>query len=226
MSVLLVHGAGSCPATARRLLAPLVTDRYVAPDVRGGTEETVAVVDALVREHRPSLLAGISLGAHALAVWAARTGATVPLALVMPAWTGAPDDVAAATSVAADDLAAHGRDGVLARLHDDPAARGDWVVAELARAWPTYTDAELVRALRSAAGSAGPGRDELRRVQAPTAVVALADDPLHPTAVAEEWARLIPGATITTVPRSAPGADPASLGRAAVEGLSRLSGSR
>ena len=64
-------------------------------------------VDASVR-----LIAGISLGAHAAVRWAASNRRKARrldgLWLVLPAWTGEADAVAALSSTAADEVAAEG----------------------------------------------------------------------------------------------------------------------
>lgn len=226
MTAVLLHGAGSCPATAVRLLAPLAGRGAVAPEVRAGVDAAVAALVRLVDEHRPDVVAGVSLGAHAAAVWAATTGSRIPLALVLPAWTGAPAAVADATAAAADELERRGSRAVLDSLRSDPAARGDWVVDELESGWATYADDDLVASLRAAAASAGPTREQLASLRGPVAVVALADDPLHPEQVAAEWADLAPRSALVTVARRAPDHDRAALGRAAADALGRLSGSR
>ena len=73
---LLVHGAGSCPETALRLLAPAVPEGVepVGVDGRGTVEEIVARLDAAARASAVALVGGVSLGAHAAALWSARGG--------------------------------------------------------------------------------------------------------------------------------------------------------
>jgi len=211
---LLVHGAGSCPATARLLLDAAVPYgvETVAVDARGGIEELVQVIDVAAEGRDVHLLAGISLGAHAAALWAARGGRAAALLLVMPAWIGRPDPIAALTAASAEDIERRGRDAVLAEIA--AAAPDDWVVEELQRGWSTYGDEQLVAILRAAAASAGPTLTELAGIDVPTAVVALADDPLHPEAVARRWATAIRGARLATVARQAPLTDRGALGRA------------
>ena len=226
--MVLAHGAGSSPDVVRRLLAPFLPAgaRVVAPVLRGGIEDSMTVLDAAGRDHEVVLAAGISLGAHALARLAAARGSSWPLALVMPAWTGAPADVAGATRAAADDLERRGRAAVLTSIAQDPATRDDWVRAELDAAWAEYDDDALVAALRAAAASAGPSERELASLRAPVAVVGLADDPLHPELVARAWAATIPRAGLLVVPRHEPGSDSGALGRAAAQALAGLNGSR
>jgi len=226
--VLLAHGAGSSPDVVRRLLAPcLPTDaEVVAPELRGGVESAVRALAAAADGREVLLAGGVSLGAHALALLAARTGVDRPLVLAMPAWTGAPGDVAAATAAAAADLAVRGRAAVLSSLAADPLTRDDWVRVELEAGWATYDEEDLVTALRAASVSPGPSLDELASVRAPVAVVALDDDPLHPASVAQQWAAAVPRSQLATVSRDAPAADRGALGRAAAIALERLSGSR
>ncbi|MFN8167293.1 MAG: hypothetical protein U0S36_00770 [Candidatus Nanopelagicales bacterium] len=229
----LLHGAGSCPPTALALLGPAVASgsRAVAMPTSGDVERAVADLDALVAglraagEH-PLRVGGISLGAHAAALWAARTGAAVELVLAMPAWTGAPDHVAALTAAAADDVEDHGVAAVLARLDADPATAGDWVLEELRRGWTSYAEDDLVRTLRAAGRSPGPATDDLAALRGPVAVVALADDPLHPETVARRWAEAVPDSGLAVVGRHEPAGDRGALGRAGAGALERLSGSR
>lgn len=230
---LLLHGAGSCPGTAYDLLAPAVADgsSAVALDARGGVETALRVLAEAVDTHerkgdRVARVAGISLGAHAAAVWSARTQHPAELALVMPAWTGECDDVAAATLVAASEIYRFGSRAVLDRLRADPSTGDDWVLEELERGWSTYDDPTLIAVLRAAGTSRAPGIDQLSALRVPTAVVALADDPLHPAAVAREWAYAVPNSALRVIPRTAPARDRGALGRAAAEALEVLSGSR
>jgi hypothetical protein len=52
---------------------------------------------------------------------------------------------------------------------------------------------------------------DLTRINAESTVVALADDPTHPAAVAAAWAHAIPGARLREVPRDLAGQGPQSL---------------
>ncbi|MEZ5117019.1 MAG: hypothetical protein R2737_12210 [Candidatus Nanopelagicales bacterium] len=234
-TAVLAHGAGSTAEFVRRafprtaLVAASVT-RVVALDDRTGdvARVTAAVVAAAVRERaagREVVLGGVSLGAHAAVLAADRLASSgappAGLLLALPAWSGAPDEVAAATAAAADDVAEHGVAGVLRRLRRDPVLAGDWVVAELARAWPGYGDRRLVACLRAAALSAGPADAVLRALPVPAGLVALADDPLHPERVARRWSTVLRTAAVEVVARDAPAADRAVLGRAAAQALQR-----
>jgi hypothetical protein len=230
---LLLHGAGSCPETAYDLLSPVVApgSRAETVDARGSVDAVATrLADTVLgREqegHEVVRVAGISLGAHAAALWAARSATDVELVLVMPAWTGEPGPVAAATLSAADEVERLGSRTVLARLRTDPSTAHDWVLDELERGWSGYDDSTLVTTLRAAGTSPGPTLDELRSIIAPAAVVGLADDPLHPEQVARDWASVLPLGRLTVVARTAPATDRGALGRAAAQVLTRLSGSR
>jgi pimeloyl-ACP methyl ester carboxylesterase len=230
---LLLHGAGSCAATADALLAPSLApgSRPVHVDSTGDVETLVARIAETVVEVRMTggevvRVAGVSLGAHAAAMWAARTREPVDLVLVMPAWTGPPEEVAAATMTAAAEVEQVGAQAVLDRLRSDASVAEDWVLDELARGWSTYADDGLAAALRAAGSSAAPTLDDLGRVTGRAAVVALADDPLHPEQVARDWARALPNAALRVVARRVPDDDRGALGRAAADALEELSGSR
>lgn len=229
----LAHGAGSDADFLRRAFpaAALGVDEVVALEDRTGDPVTVAgaLEDAVrgVEETHPDaevVVGGVSLGAHAAARWCAGRDGRLPAALVLalPAWTGVPGPVGAATCAAARHVAERGIAAALADLAADPALAGDWVLAELARAWPGYGDDVLPVALERAGHSEGPGLERLRLLRVPAAVVALADDPLHPTSVAEEWVGVLPHAALARVPRRAPADDRAVLGRAAGDLLRRL----
>ncbi|MFJ2620617.1 alpha/beta fold hydrolase [Glutamicibacter sp. NPDC087344] len=61
---------------------------------------------------------------------------------------------------------------------------------------PHVPDHLLPAIYRGAALSDLPSRDELRRVTAPTRILAWVDDPGHPLSTAQELARLLPAATL------------------------------
>jgi pimeloyl-ACP methyl ester carboxylesterase len=182
-----------------------------AIDARGTVDDVVARLDQAARGHDVVLVGGVSLGAHAAALWSSATGAGSEVLLVMPAWSGGPDDVAALTAATADDVETFGIDRVLATI--TALAGDDWVLDELSRGWRTYDDVLLAATLRAAARSPGPTRKALAAITAPTAVVALDDDPLHPADVARSWAALVPGARLAVVGRHAPRHDRGVLGR-------------
>jgi pimeloyl-ACP methyl ester carboxylesterase len=227
---LLVHGAGSSPDCARRLLDGLARPpvEVRAVDARGHVEQVVRRIGVAYDDAGGdvAVVAGISLGAHAVAMWASGRPVCPDLVLAMPAWTGSPDGVAAMTAATARDIEVHGRTAVLERLRADPLTSHDWVLDELACAWSDYDDESLATALTQAARSPGPDVAALRRIAARTAVVALADDPLHPETVAAQWADAVPGSALEVVRRDAPREHRSALGLAGRRGLERVSGSR
>jgi hypothetical protein len=209
---LVLHGSGSTAEFALRALGPGLREAGYSPvglDLRTG--DVAAVEAALDRAADASvrLVAGISLGAHAAVRWAARRAARPldGLWLVLPAWTGEPDPVAALSAAAADEVAAEGLPAALARVGPQ-----GWVGAELARAWPGYGEAGLVGVLRQTAGSPGPEHADLAALAVPCAVVGIAEDPFHPAAVAEQWVAAIPRAALRLLAPAAPAADVAALG--------------
>ena len=121
------------------------------------------------------------------------------LVLALPAWTGAPGAVAAATAASADLVGRLGTAGALAAA----GTAVGWVAAELAAAWPAYGDG-LAASLRAAAAGPGPTLAELAALPVPAGLVTFADDPLHPAAVAHEWAAAIPRAAVRELPLVAP----------------------
>lgn len=193
-----------------RPLAEAGYDLQVVPPASDPDGSLAALAETAAR-HRPALVGGVSLGAHLAARWAAASPAAgVRLLLALPAWTGEPGPVAAASAHAAHRVEALGTPAALAEAarHAEP-----WVAAELAAAWPAY-GATLAATLRATAASRGPTVAELRRIPLPTTVVAFRDDPLHPLAVAQQWAALIPTATLTTLALADPATDRTILGRA------------
>jgi pimeloyl-ACP methyl ester carboxylesterase len=219
-------GAGSSAEFVTRAFAgPLRAAGYalVAPPPTPGcglVPAAYAALDAVARAYGPRLrlVGGVSLGAHVAARWAAaartRPGGLEGVVLALPAWTGAPGPVAAATAAAADSVERLGTAGALA------AAGGavDWVAAELAAAWPGYGD-RLAASLRAAAAAPGPTPAELAALPVPAGLVAFADDPLHPAAVAREWAAAAPRAALRELPIAALAADRTPLGTEALTAL-------
>jgi hypothetical protein len=175
-------------------------------------------VAAVVAATGARVVGGISLGAHAAARFAAGLRSDGPpdldgLLVAAPGWLGAPDLVAAANALQADELAASGLDATLARVH---AGAPPWL-AELLQSWWTSHDlASFVTVLRTLAVSDGPGAERLSRIITPCGVAGLHGDPLHPAPVAQAWAAAIPGAVLHELTLDAVGADPAALGHAAV----------
>jgi pimeloyl-ACP methyl ester carboxylesterase len=221
-AVMLPGSGSSVDFITRAFGTPLQHNGYalhVVPPATGrdAVRASLDALDAAVARYSPALVGGVSLGAHLAARWAAghATQGLRGLLLALPAWTGRPGPAAAASAHAAARVEALGTPGALA----EAAAHAEsWVAAELAAAWPAYGDA-LAETLRATAASWGPTPDELRRIGVPAAIAAFADDPLHPLAVAEQWAALLPQATLTTLPLAAPAADRTLLGAATLAAL-------
>ncbi|HEU4674560.1 MAG TPA: hypothetical protein VFS29_01115 [Motilibacteraceae bacterium] len=223
-TALLLHGSGSTGEFAERALgAALRAEGWQVRALEDRTGDVAAVERAIGRAAAhgdgPLLLAGISLGAHAAVRWAADglQARLVGLLLALPAWTGAPADVAALSALAADDVERDGLDQVLARLRHQ-----GWVGAELARAWPRYGQQRLVRALRATAVAPGPTPAQLAAVPVPVGLVAVAGDPFHPVQVAEQWQRLLPRAALEVLPADAPAADRSVIGRQGLRALRQV----
>ena len=160
---LLAHGAGSCPETALRLLGPAVPH-----GVRGRRDRRPRQRRRRRRPGsttRPAGTTSCSSAASRSARTRPRCGrrpraAASELLLVMPAWSGAPDDVAALTR----------RDRGRRRdvrhrprcwPRSQPSPGDDWVLDELRRGWRTYDDVLLAATLRAAASSPGPTPEAL-----------------------------------------------------------------
>jgi pimeloyl-ACP methyl ester carboxylesterase len=189
------------------------------PDAPDPADAWGLALDDLATREPVTLVGGVSLGAHAAARWASRRpGATGGLLLVMPAWTGPPDAVAAVSGATADEIDRLGVEALLARLRTMPTET-EWVVDELHTAWRRRGRAALAAELHGVAASRGPDVGELRRIAVPCGVVALAGDPLHPAAVAATWAAELPVAGLVTVDHPAVDADRAALGSAALRAL-------
>lgn len=189
----------------------------VSGDPPGDVAARYAELADAVARFRPVLIGGVSVGAHVAARWAA-TSAYRPdgLLLAMPAWTGAPGPVAAASAVAAAEVERDGVAAALARIQAGAAPASAWVAGELAAAWPSYRGPALAAALRASAASRGPSPAELAAVAVPCGLVLLRDDLLHPASVGRAWAAALPRAAVVETGLAAVGADRATLGRGAV----------
>lgn len=162
----------------------------------------------------PVLAAGISLGAAVALEWAAEHPDRVTgVIAALPAWTGADTaDCPAAQSAAytAGQLRAHGLDAVIEQMRGGSPA---WLAAALTQSWRSQWP-ELPRALQEAAEYKWPEAERLATLEVPVVVITAVDDPVHPLAVAEEWARLIPRSALARITLDELGADPAILGHA------------
>ncbi|MDQ1633448.1 MAG: hypothetical protein QOJ32_257 [Frankiaceae bacterium] len=241
-TAVVAHGAGSSRDFTRRAFAPALLEagwRLVSYDLRSHGASTpvhdgdrlrmqdhVADLLLVARSVDATLLGGVSMGAHAAVFAAAAEPATVTdgLLLALPAWTGRPDVVAAANAVQAGELRRLGTAACLERIcRDHPG----WVADELATAWPTHDEDAFAAMLSALAASDGPTPELLAALDVPAGIVALADDPMHPAAVAELWAASLPYAVAAVLPFDAPVADRRVIGDAAVRAWREaLSGSR
>lgn len=212
-TALLVPGSASTGDFVARAFAPLLAEVDTLTTVQDTSGEAAAIAAALARvqavlRHQGEPIAaviGVSIGAHAAALWAS-AGPQPPhpglLVLAMPAWTGPPGPTAAMTKAAADRIADRGVQAELADLQRDFG--DDWVVAELYEAWSTLPEALLLTSLRGTSTSPAPTADQLAAIDLPTVVVALDDDPMHPETVARSWSQAIPGAALVQVGRHEP----------------------
>lgn len=222
--LVMAHGAGSDSGFLSQAFTAGdmgVTDTRFVDDRTGLITAVMNGLAAAATPDRPTVLGGVSLGAHAAARLLARHDRPqhiVAGVLVMPAWTSGPDRLADLTSAAADALAALGPEGVLAEL--DPH---DWVTPLLRTAWSRRQPSALVAELRTAALQPGPTRQELGAIEIPVVILALRDDPLHPIQVARSWQQWIPRAHIVELDRGAPDGDLAVFGRRAAEALANPS---
>ncbi len=167
------------------------------------------------------VVGGVSLGAVLATRWAlAHPQRTAAVLAVLPPWTGEPDDAPASVS-ARHTAAALRRDGLAATTAAMRVSSPPWLADELSRSWARQWPA-LPDAMEQAASCVAPSRTELSRLPVPLAVVAADDDPVHPAAVARDWASWAPHAALRTVALAEFGPDPALLGRACVEALGAI----
>lgn len=187
VTCVLVHGAGSTGAAAAALVgAP--ADAVLVEDRTGDVAEIVSSIEEVVgaRDDCTSLI-GVSLGAHAVALWASGTALPLPrITCVLPAWCGAPGGAAMATAASAREVEDHGIAGALERLTALDEL-GD-ILALLRMSWADYDDASLVRSLLQASGGDAPSALQLASIAAPVAVVGWYGDAFHPAAAAWQWA--------------------------------------
>ncbi|WP_216217415.1 alpha/beta hydrolase [Amycolatopsis aidingensis] len=202
--------AGPLRALGLEVLAP------PPPPAEALTSGYLARLDAEAEAARePLLVGGISLGAHLAAEWALREPARCAGVLAaMPAWNGLPAAAPArqAALVSAEQVDRDGLDATLAR---SAAAVPAWLAAELDRAWRRYGEG-LATGLRAAASHPAPELAELRLLGVPVGIATCTDDPVHPAAVAWEWAAALPSAAVCETTLEALGRDRESLGRATV----------
>ena len=219
----LSHGAGSTADFLARAFPPdrlgVADCRYVEDhsgdidQIRFQLRQVISQLDA------PVILGGVSLGGHAAAgllASAERPPSAVAGLVCLPAWLGRPDDVAAMTAAAATDISTRGIAAVLNDLDS-----GDWVVAELSKAWRDRDDTQLASELRMTSRQQSPQLADLANLSLPVGVVGLANDPLHPLRAAKDWADALPRSGMSTMARHEAAADRAVFADHARAALSR-----
>jgi len=228
VAVVLPGSGSTADFVTRAFGQPLAAAGYalVTADPVAGSQVVAAALAGLAeaaRRYPVRLAGGVSLGAQLAVRWAAGSPAAARLdglLLALPAWSGPPGPVAAASAAAADEVEAHGVAAALRRARHGGVG---WVVDELAAAWPRY-GAGLALTLRAAAGSAGPTAADLARIDVPVGLAAFVDDPLHPLAVAEQWAGALRRAAVERLHLADPGPDRTVLGAATLRALRRAAG--
>ncbi|WP_330229662.1 alpha/beta hydrolase [Nocardia sp. NBC_00508] len=218
--VVALPGTGSDADFARRAFGPASAARgldfvAVEPDPRRVVASCRAGLDAAARSGRV-LAAGISLGAAIALEWAAEhTDLVVGVVAALPAWTG-PDTAACPAALSAAATAAQLRtDGLAVVLDRMRASSPRWLADALTQSWRAQWP-HLPAALDEAADYKWPDAERLAAFELPIAVVTAIDDPVHPVAVAEEWAALAPHARLHRITLDELGADPAILGQTGI----------
>lgn len=215
-------GTGSDADFARRAFGPVAARtglRLVAvePEPTGVVASYRNALDAAARSG-PLLIGGISIGAAVALAWAAEhPELTAAVLAVLPPWSGEPDGAPAALSatITATQLRADGLDAVVARMQ---AGSPTWLADALTKSWHAQWP-NLPAALEEAAGFLAPDQAQLSTLTVPVGVVGATDDPVHPFAVAEQWARWIPDAGLGRVTLAEIGADPGVLGTTALDAV-------
>lgn len=216
-------GTGSDADFARRAFGPACAAwdlpfLAVEPDPRDVVASCRAALDTAARSG-PVLAAGISLGAAIAVEWAcARAESAFGVIAALPAWTGADTTGCPAALSAAGTAAQLRQDGLEAVIDRMRAGSPAWLAAALTQSWRAQWP-DLPRALEEAAAYAWPTPETLAALSVPTAIVAAADDPVHPLAVAEDWSALIPHADLHRITLHQLGTDPAVLGTVALPSL-------
>lgn len=199
----------------RQIAIPLIA---VEPNPAGVVESYVTAMNDAAQQYGPILVGGISLGAAAALNWANLPGSTaVAVLAALPPWTGEAGHAPAAASAAftATKLRADGIDKVIAEMRaSSPPWLADTLEASWRQQWPGLPDA-----LDEAANYRAPTREALANCRVPVGICTAMDDPVHPYAVAQEWADRLPRAGLHETTLARVGADPAELGNGTVAAL-------
>ncbi|MFC4374614.1 alpha/beta fold hydrolase [Nocardia halotolerans] len=226
LTVVALPGTGSDADFAARAFGPAAAARgwrfeAVEPDPEAVIASCTAALDTAARRG-PVLAAGISLGAAIALDWAAgHRDMTVGVITALPAWTGAETatcPAALSASATAGQLRADGLETVIARMRASSPA---WLAEALTQSWRGQWP-HLPRALDEAAAYAWPTVERLAGCAVPVAVVGASDDPVHPIAVAEQWAATLPSARLHRITLAELGADPSILGHTGITELDLL----
>jgi pimeloyl-ACP methyl ester carboxylesterase/GNAT superfamily N-acetyltransferase len=223
-AVVFHHGMGGDLAQPLSLLTTLRLSRLIAPDARGHgassylsrtsdasfdllADDVIRLADHLGLER--FVAAGISMGAGVSLNLALRYPERVEaLLLARPAWLDSPlgawkqEIYAAIAELLETEDAQHAATLLNARqdfqkLAAEFPATGSSLRGQLTRPQARQSTAVLRGFPRTAPSS---DASIWGRIAVPTLVIAHRDDPFHPYDVGEEHARLIPGATLTTIP--------------------------
>ncbi|MEH3156333.1 MAG: alpha/beta hydrolase [Gordonia paraffinivorans] len=231
-SLVAMPGAGSDGDYAERAMRPLadalgVPLIAVDPGPAGIVSSCLAALDDAATRG-PVIAAGISIGACVAVHWAAsRPGACAALVAACPPWRpGGAGGRSPAAAAARATVAEIERGGLAAATAAMRASSPAWLGDELGRSWTALGDL-LAPHLREAASATVPTADDLRRVAdlgLATAVVAVADDAVHPAEVASSWASVL-GVVPSVVDFDSWAGDPGTIGRAAADawGIARPS---
>lgn len=169
------------------------------------------VMDALKIES--AIVGGGSMGAATTLAFTLNTPERVNALIQLgPAFGSAPIDmVAAGFSIFADYIEEHGVNQAIDNLVENVpeikamAAEDPGMIDDLREQWNSHVPSSLIAAMRGVPQSR-PFADitDLDSINVATLIVASAGDPVHPLAVAEEYARHIPNSILKQVPLSPP----------------------
>lgn len=227
-TAVLLPGTGSDEVFVRSVFevpfAAILVRTVVPKPVPGPmlAEAYLAALDEAAQDG-PILAGGVSFGAHLATEWAlANLDRCQGLVLALPGWHGPPGDAPGAVSARVGAELVRTR-GVDKALEAATAGVPDWLATELNRSWRGYGDG-LADSLAAPAERPAPTLSELAALDLPVGIAAFVDDPVHPLTVAKQWLSALPRATLCTTRLDVLGADPESLGRAAVLAWLRAGG--
>lgn len=234
-AVVLGHGVGSSARfVAAACAGPVVAAgwRLVVFDQRGHGASTVCpdVADHHLDAYAGDLgrvvastvgpvaaAGGVSLGGHA----AVRADVAAPRVVCLPAWSGPSLPGDGPHAAVAAEVRAVGIAAVTDRLAADVAMPG-WLRDTLVADYRRHDADSLTAALLALDGGDAPTDAEIAALGHPLALVGWRDDPGHPLAVAERWARRARRGTLTTASLTEPEEDLTRFGAAVVRSLRTL----